>query len=210
MKKRMRIGLFGGSFDPVHHGHLIAASTALEAFELDRIVLIPCHIQPHKHAGPLTPGADRMAMLQQAVEANDALSVSDIELQRGGISYTIDTLDALQQQFPEAELCFIIGEDSLSDLHRWHRIEELLDRCRFITLARPGSNARNQPPEALKLPPPHAEQILASIADSRLIDISSSDIRTRIASGRSIRYLVPSQVEAYIETHRLYVSEREA
>jgi nicotinate-nucleotide adenylyltransferase len=207
MKKRMRIGLFGGSFDPVHHGHLIAASTALEAFELDRIVLIPCHIQPHKHAGPLTPGADRMAMLQQAVEANDALSVSDIELQRGGISYTIDTLDALQQQFPEAELYFIIGEDSLTDLHRWHRIEELLERCRFITLARPGSNARNQPPEALNLPSHHAERILASIADSRLIDISSSDIRTRIASGRSIRYLVPLQVEAYILLHRLYAQK---
>jgi len=205
-----RIGLFGGSFNPVHHGHLIAAQTAMEAFALDRVILIPCHIQPHKHAGTLTSGAHRLAMLERAVAGSPTLSVSDIELQRGGLSYTIDTVEAMQQQLPAAELYFIIGEDSLTELHRWHRIDALLECCRFVTLARPSSAAHSRDSAALQLPAAHARHMIETIAAGRQIEISSSDIRTRIASGRSIRYLVPSQVEAYIETHRLYASEREA
>ena len=204
-----RIGLFGGSFNPVHHGHLIAAQTAMEAFALDRVILIPCHIQPQKSARPRSSGADRLTMLELAVEGSDTLEVSDVELLRGGLSYTIDTVDALQQRFPTAEICFIIGEDSLVDLHRWHRIEELLERCRFVTLARPGSSAPHRDPAALNLPAPQARRLLDAIAAERQIEISSSDIRTRIASGRSIRYLVPLQVETYIQTHRLYAQKED-
>jgi len=200
-----RIGILGGTFNPIHLGHLILAQSAVEACDLAKVWFIPTGTPAHKHTAALAPAAHRLAMVQAAVEGDLRFEASDLEIRRGGVSYAIDTVKALQQEHPAAELYFIIGSDTLRELHQWKDAGELLTLCRFVAFARPGFEPAQWRPEDLRLAPPQAQALLAAVHPGRQIDISSSDIRHRIAEGLSIRYLVPEAVEMYIAEHGLYV-----
>lgn len=138
----MKIGIFGGSFDPVHLGHIEVAKAVLSAHSLDKIIFVPAHLQPLKMTGPHASGEHRLAMLQLAIKGEPQFEASDIELLRKGHSFSIDTVRHFRNQYgPRAEYFFIIGSDSLRDLPRWHRFDELKSMCRFIVAARPGYSA---------------------------------------------------------------------
>jgi nicotinate-nucleotide adenylyltransferase len=202
-----RIGILGGTFNPVHLGHLILAQNAIEAFNLGLVLFVPCAEPPHKDARTLAAGLHRRAMLEAAVEGDPRFEVSDVELQRGGVSYTIDTIGELAQRNPNAALFFLIGDDTLPELHLWKDIYSLLALCRFATFCRehvPGEIAARD----LRLAPPWPERLMRDFTPGRRIEISSSDIRHRVAEGLSIRYLVPEAVEMYIAEHGLYQGGR--
>ncbi len=199
-----RIGILGGTFNPVHLGHLVLAQDARERFELDRVLLVPCASPPHKDARDLAPAAHRLAMLEAAVEADPALEVSAIEIERGGVSWTVETLRELRARHPDADLVFVIGADTLRELRTWRRIEEIFTLCRFAVITRPGVAPAGDPDE-LGLPEPQARRLLAAVVPGHDIGISSSDIRMRVAEGLAVRYLVPDTVALYIAEHRLYL-----
>jgi nicotinate-nucleotide adenylyltransferase len=199
-----RIGILGGTFNPVHIGHLILAQTAIETLELSRMLFIPCATPPHKSPSRLTPAKHRLAMLEMAVEGDPRFEVSDAEIRRGGISYTLDTVADLHKTCPDAELVFIIGADTLPELHLWKEVYTLLALCRIVAFARPGVRLGTLSAKDLHLDSPWPERLLKDIRIGRLIEISSSDVRHRIAEGLSIRYLVPAAVEMYIAEHGLY------
>ncbi len=202
-----KVGILGGTFNPVHIGHLILARDAMEAHALARVVFIPCARPAHKPAGRLAPADRRLAMLKCATVGEPAFEVSRIELDRDGISYAMDTVAALRKQEPGVEWHFIIGADTLPELHTWRHIDDLLNMCRFITMRRPGMPDRETLAQRLRLPEPWPERLMRDVFDGHLIDISSSEIRKRVAEKRSIRYLVPRDVETYIAEHELYVTE---
>lgn len=184
------IGFYGGSFDPVHHGHLILARDAVEQLGLARLIFIPAAISPHKLArAPGAPGDWRLRMLQAAVAGESRFSVDPCELHRAGPSYTIDTVHALRARHPTGTTFFyLIGEDNVPLLHTWHRIDELRALVRFVV-------CRRHAPASLP-PAPVAEPGFPVL--TRWVDISSTEIRNRVASGRQIRYLVPEAVGAKI------------
>ncbi len=205
MGNRGKIGILGGSFNPVHNAHLILAQNALERYELDRMLFIPCARPPHKDPGVLLPGRVRMEMLEAAIEGDPRFETCSIELDRGGVSYAVDTLSELTEMYENADLYFAIGDDTLRELHLWHRIYDLLALCTFITFARHSDPIRQ---EDLHLDAPWPERLLANLTMARRIEISSSDIRYRVAEGLSIRYLVPDAVDMYITEHHLYLGDR--
>lgn len=180
----MRKGVFGGTFDPVHMGHLVIAEAAAEAYALDRVLFVPCARPPHKSADGLAPAEDRLEMVRMAIEANPRFEVCDIEVRRGGVSYTVETLEALHQGDPDAELWLILGADMAATMPSWRSIERVRELARPCVASREGYEGGGFRPPT--------------------IGISSSDIRGRIASGRSIRYLVPDPVRRYIEDRGLY------
>ncbi|MEZ4700630.1 MAG: nicotinate-nucleotide adenylyltransferase [Rhodothermales bacterium] len=190
----MRVGIFGGTFNPPHFAHLILAEIIREQAELDRIRWIPTHTPPHKTAE--TPARHRLAMTRLAIAGNDAFEVSEIELERGGPSYTVDTLEALQRAEPDVAFSLLIGGDSLADFMTWRRPDEIVRRAPLIVYRRPGVTAS---PEAATR---FADRI--RYADAPAIDLSSQTIRERVQNGQSIRYLVPDSVRAYITRHGLY------
>lgn len=194
----------GGTFNPVHIGHLIVARDAMERFELDEVFLLPGAVPPHKCGERISAPEHRVAMLEMVTELDDCLSVCQMEIDRGGVTYTIDTVAQLQREHPEMDFSFIIGADSLYELHTWKDICRLLGMCRFITLGRPGFDIRAVDPAQLNLPPPWPERLLQCVMQGHLVDISSTEIRNRVAEGLSIRYLVPDVVEMYIQEHGLY------
>jgi nicotinate-nucleotide adenylyltransferase len=200
-KKTPRLGILGGTFNPVHTGHLILAQTALESFDLDRILFIPCATPPHKDSLGLASAEHRLNMLRAATEDNLHFEVSDMELHRGGISYSVDTLIQLHATHPDTRFFFIVGSDSLVELHLWHQVYRLLDLCDVITLQRPGHSVRESD---IQLDPPWPKRLLQRMRPGRLIAISSSEIRYRLAEGMAVTYLVPACVEMYIAEHRLY------
>jgi nicotinate-nucleotide adenylyltransferase len=203
-EEKNRIGVLGGTFNPVHLGHLILAEQAREQYELSRVLLIPCARPPHKEPGSLAPEKHRLGMLSLALEHDLYLESSDIEIRRGPPSYSVDTMRELENEFPGAEFFFIIGADSLFELHTWKDIDTLLDICTFVSFGRPGSDVERMSPGDLGLERGLAEKVIRHVHRGRLIDISSSEIRYRIAEGLSIRYLVPCEVDMYICEHRLY------
>lgn len=180
------------------------AQDAIEHFELSKVVFLPCARPPHKSQVELTPAPHRLAMLEGAIEGDLQFEVSDMELQRGGVSYTIDSMRRLVDEHPECDLHFIIGADSLVELHLWKDILALLQLCRMVTIARPGLDLSALGASDLKLPPPWPERLLADIRVGHLVNISSTDIRYRVAEGMSIRYLVSPAVDMYISEHSLY------
>ncbi len=204
MNNKPRLGVFGGTFNPVHLGHLIAAQDAADAFDLARVLFVPCDRPPHKPAHQLAPAAHRAAMLEAALEGSLFFEVCDLEVRRGGTNYSIDTIRELTRRHPEHELCFIIGADTLLELHAWKSIGELLELCTFLTLARPGYAVTPALADRLQLPAPWPEKLLANLATGHQVDISASDIRYRVAEGLRITYLTPPAVEMYIAEHRLY------
>jgi nicotinate-nucleotide adenylyltransferase len=187
----MRIGIYGGTFDPVHHGHLILALQALEEFKLDRLVFVPAAESPFKIHNHTAPAADRLAMLRLAIADEDRFSVDPLEMERGGISYSIDTIKMFRSRDPQAELFFLVGEDNADRLTEWHRFEELKKLVCFVVLSR---SEDFQSPEYPVV--------------QRRIEISSTEIRNRVANQESITYLVPESVKRYIEQHQLYHGER--
>ncbi|MCX7590768.1 MAG: nicotinate-nucleotide adenylyltransferase [Kiritimatiellae bacterium] len=199
-----KVGVFGGTFNPIHLGHLILGQTALESCGLSSVLFIPCSKPPHKTAKNLASAHHRLAMVELAIEGDFRFRVSDIEIRRGGVSYAIDTIRSLRATDPSAAYYFLIGTDTLLELHLWKNIDQLLTLCTFVAFARPGVDLRAIGPEHLKLPGDWGERLLSNVVMSRQIDISSSDIRHRVAEGLSIRYLVPFSVEMYIAEHRLY------
>lgn len=193
----LKLGIFGGTFNPIHLGHLLIAQDARERFGLSRVLFIPSATPPHKQVDYLANGCHRLAMVRLAIRGNPHFAASDAELRRKGISYTIDTARELQKRYPRARLYLLIGSDSLNDLHKWWKVDELTRLCEVIAVLRPGekkfSVKRNQLPR-LRL---HKLQ-------AHPFDISSSEIRQRLRRKQSIRYLVPDPVRRYIEQHKLY------
>ncbi len=192
----MRLGIFGGTFDPVHLGHLLLAETCRETCSLDQVVFVPCAHSPHKQDREPTPGAARLEMLRFAIGGNECFSISDFELQRGGISYSVDTLESIRQERAEAELFFLLGADSLTQFHLWKQPERICELVTLVVIQRPGSDPPVVCTESISRLPESGVRMVACAAP--LIDISSSDIRDRVRSGRSIRYRTPRAVEEYI------------
>jgi nicotinate-nucleotide adenylyltransferase len=201
-----RLIFFGGSFDPVHHGHLIVARAVAERLGFDRVVLVPAGHSPHK-IRIYASAADRLAMLRLAVEGQSLFEVSDVEIVRAGPSYTLDTLHEFRLRHAQARLAWIVGADMLADLPKWHRAKELVEQFELVIAARPDSGQTLDAALAnmeQAFGQEHAGRLRQSVVRTPLIEISSTDIRDRIAQGKSIAYLVPASVNRYIDEHGLY------
>lgn len=197
--------LFGGSFDPVHHGHLLIARHVAEQLHADQVVLIPGARPPHKQDVRLAPAPHRLAMCRLAVAGDPQFEVSDWELGQPGPSYTLHTVRHFRaQQGPAGDMYWLIGMDSLNELGTWYRAAELVDACTIVTAARPGFA---EPDDALlrqHFSPDQSARLRRHIVTRLHIDIASTDIRTRVRAGRSIRYQVPEAVRDYIDRCGLY------
>lgn len=195
----MRVGVLGGTFDPIHVGHLIMAESALEAAGLDEIWFMPALEPPHKAKEGVTDAALRMAMVEAAIRGNPRFRASGLELERGGASYTADTAAALAERYPEHRFYWIFGGDMIAWLPNFHRVAELAERIGFIGVKRPGfEDAAERLPAFLKQN--------VTMVPAPLVDISSADIRRRLRENRSVRYLVPDAVITLIEEKGLYGS----
>jgi nicotinate-nucleotide adenylyltransferase len=193
-----KIGLMGGTFDPIHHGHLLAAEEARHAFDLDRVLFIPAGSPWQKDDKTVTPGEQRFEMTKLATADNPAFDVSRVELDREGPTYTIDTLRTMREHQPDGELFFITGADAISQILTWKDPSEVLELATFVAVTRPGHNL---------------DDLRSANADDRIVvleipalAISSTDIRSRVSEGRPIRYLVPDAVARYIADHGLYAA----
>ena len=198
----MGIGVLGGSFDPIHLGHLAIAADVMEAFSLERVLFVPAHRSPLRGAPKVTP-YERLHMCELATADNPQFGVSGIELQKPPPSYTMDTIIEVQRNYPDQDLTIIVGADLAEELEDWRGIEELLSRVRMIVVERPGTIERDLKTLALKL----------GVASNRLqrhrtagLEISSTDIRARIASNRSYRYYLHPAVWSYIKKFGLYAN----
>lgn len=188
----MKIGLYGGTFDPIHHGHLILGREALEKLGLDRIVFIPAALSPHKlHSHPSSPEL-RLKMIRLSIEDEAGFETDDLELRRKGPSYTVETVETYRQRFPGAQLFYLIGQDNLLALHTWRRVDDLLKNVTLVVLGR-GTSSDSE------FAPPNI---------TRTLDISSTEIRNRVAKGLSIRYLVDNRVADLIHEKQLYLEPR--
>jgi nicotinate-nucleotide adenylyltransferase len=182
-----KIAIYGGTFDPVHHAHLILARQAIETLGLDKVILVPAATSPLKKAAPVASGEVRLGMLQAAIEGEPEFEVDECELLRPPPSYTIDTVEDIRRRECDAAIYCLIGEDNVEQLPQWHRFAELEKMVRFVVLDRSGKQ------------PSHFYQLI-----HRRIDISATEIRRRVAQNESIRYLVPNSVEEIIQREKLY------
>ncbi len=198
---------FGGTFDPVHNGHLAVARALAELRGFERVVFVPTSNPPHKPAAS-ADAADRLAMLELATAGEELLAVSEVELGRSGASYTYDTLLALREEYgPSVRLHWMIGADMLAELHKWHRAEEVVEMAEFVIVMRPPWHERIE--EVFRTLEGHfrpdvVEKLRSSVVDTPLVDISSTDIRRRVAAGEPVGDLVPDEVAAYIARRGLY------
>jgi nicotinate-nucleotide adenylyltransferase len=183
-----KIGIYGGTFDPIHHAHLILARDALETLNLDEIIFVPAAIAPLKKTAPVASGELRLAMLRAAIMGESKFSVDDCELRRPPPSYTIDTIEKVRQRNRRRAIYCLIGQDNVERLTKWRRFDELEKMVNFVILDRTGQ------------PPTSSYPVI-----NRKIDISATEIRMRVASGWSIRYLVPPAVEEIIRREKLYL-----
>jgi len=206
----IRIGLYGGSFDPIHNGHLIIARAVAEALHLQRIIFLPSARPPHKDAADLSDADHRAAMVKIAIRGETLLEFDEFDLRRSGPTYTIDTVAHFQGMLGHGvDISWIIGADSLVELASWHRVADLVDGCRIVTAARPGWEAPDLTPLASKLAPRQIERLRQGIVETPRIDISATDIRRRVRCGLSVRYLAPDGVLDYIKEQGLYVRQSE-
>lgn len=190
----MRLGIFGGSFDPPHIGHLLAAVDAFEALELDRLVFVPTAIQPLKREVQAGAAQHRLAMVRLLVGSDRRFEVDATEIDRAGVSYTVDTLEIFAQRYPTAERFFLVGEDAMAAFASWREPSRILDLARLAILRRPAVAGERRP----ELPD-------GTIAlSTRLVDVSSTEIRERVRCGKSIHGFVPDSIAEYIESERLY------
>jgi nicotinate-nucleotide adenylyltransferase len=203
----MRLGIFGGSFDPIHYGHLLIAEICREQCTLEEVWFVPAAVPPHKQGQNLASPSQRVEMLRLAISGHSNFRVATIELDRGGVSYTLETLQEIRQQQPDAELFLLMGADSLKDLPTWREPRQICELAVPIIVRRFGS------------PEPRYD-LLANVVDAErlrefeefqvempVVDFSSRDIRRRVSQKRSIRYQTPRAVEKYIETQGLYANQ---
>lgn len=197
------IGLLGGTFDPIHHGHLVIAEEVREVLGLEQVVLVPAAMPPHKPGRPVTPAEHRLAMVELAIAGNPALMVSRVELDRGGASYTLDTLREIRRERGEAASppWFILSSEALAGFPTWHQPEQVLELCRMAVVPRAGFESLDAPWVAVRFPG-HEDRF--RFLSGPLLPISGSVVRRRAAAGRSVRYLVPDAVARYIADHDLY------
>jgi nicotinate-nucleotide adenylyltransferase len=204
----MRIGIFGGTFDPIHLGHLILAEHCREQARLDQIWFIPCAQQPLKERQTTTTDRQRCEMVELAIAGCDPFHLSKLELERGGTSYTVDTLEQIESMQPGIQLFLLIGDDSLESFSKWKSPARICELAIPLIANRPGFDSIDLTPlQAFTTPERFAEIESYRIA-SPMIEISSTNLRDRVAQGKSIRYLVPRAVEKYIETQKLYSAEQ--
>jgi nicotinate-nucleotide adenylyltransferase len=190
----VRLGIFGGSFDPPHIGHLLAAVDAFEALSLDTLIFVPAAVQPLK-AGMATASAHhRLAMVRLLVGADSPFAVDAMEIERAGLSYTVETLNTFAQRFPIAERFFLVGEDAMTAFAAWKAPQQIMRLAHVAILRRPGAAAAD---------PSNASGGTIALS-TRLVDVSSTEIRERVQAGKSIRGFVPESVAVFIETERLY------
>jgi nicotinate-nucleotide adenylyltransferase len=182
-----KIGIYGGTFDPIHHAHLILAREAMETLELEEVIFVPAAMSPHKLDEQPTPAAIRLEMLRAAIDGEPRFRIDERELHRPPPSFTIDTIEEFARASPGTELFYFIGSDNLPRLHTWHRIGDLQKLVRFVLLERGSVPSQSD---------------LLTIR--RLVDISATEIRNRVATGASIRYLVPPAAAEIIQRHQLY------
>lgn len=195
----MRLGLFGGSFDPPHIGHLILAQDALDALRLDRLLVVPAATQPLKGGVP-TSAEDRLAMVRACFDGIPRIVVDPVEIERGGLSYMVDTVEDVRRRWPEAVLHLLVGSDVVPTLPRWKEPDRLLAQVRLVVLHR----------ETAGTTAPHQEIHGGGQAEwlaSRRVDVSSTEVRARVRDGRSIRGFVPDAVAAYIASTGLYLEK---
>ena len=200
----MRIGIFGGSFDPVHIGHLWIAEAALEYLKLNEIRWIPAATSPLKPHGPVASDADRLQMLRLAVSGCENHIVDEREIQRGDVSYTVDTIAGLQQEYPQDELLLVIGSDSLASIRQWHQPERLLQLVLPAVVQRGGEADLDFSVLEGLVDEDRIEQIRQCVISMPVIEVSSRDLRRRIGEGKSIRFRTARAVEAMIESQNLY------
>lgn len=216
-----RIGVLGGTFNPVHYGHLAAAEEVRGRLSLDRVLFIPSHIPPHKHEDDIPSAAQRMEMVRLAVSNNAFFEASDLEIRRGGISYTIDTIEELLRLYTNAELYFMTGLDAFMEIQTWRRWKEFLTLSRVVVMTRPGhdvndlykidfmKDSRSELTGRDRGDRAHGVmrcgEFTVHLVTIPLFDISSTDIRRRVKQGASIKYLLPEAVETYIIKNKLYV-----
>ena len=201
----MRLGLFGGSFDPIHLGHLVLAESAREQCELEQVWFLPAAVPPHKQGRQLTSGERRVEMLELAIGGHTGFGVSSHEIERGGVSYTVQTLEHFRSLDPDGELFFILGADMLADLPNWREASRVCELALPIVACRAGNAEPDFSCLADIARPERIDQIRRHRIESPLIELSSTEIRGRVAEGSSIRYRTPRAVEKYIQTHGLYV-----
>ena len=217
--KGRKIGLFGGTFNPIHLGHLRGAEEIREAFDLQEVIFIPAAIPPHKAMGKMIEASHRLEMVKGAVLSNPAFSVSDVELRRSGKSYSIDTIQYFKEHY-EGPLFFIMGRDAFKEIETWKAFQDLFSLCNFIIMTRPGSSETVHPsklPEKIRSAFAFDEGVKDWVHVSghtlhfkkiTFLDISSTKIRELIERGESVRYLIPAEVETYVRQHGLYREKR--
>ena len=196
--RRRRLGIMGGTFDPIHHGHLVAASEVAAEFELDEVIFVPTGQPWQKSDRQVSPAEDRYLMTVVATASNPRFTVSRVDIDRPGVTYTVDTLRDLRRLHPDAELFFITGADAMGQILTWKDVDELWDLAHFVGVTRPGHDLTDM---GLK------DDV--SLMEIPAMAISSTDCRERVARGRPVWYLVPDGVVQYIAKHHLYVSEEE-
>ncbi len=205
----LRLGLFGGTFDPPHTGHLMVAQSALDFLSLDRLLFLVAGLPPHKLGRELSPPRVRAEMTRAAVAGNPRFEVSELELDREGPSYTVDTLRYFRSTYPKAELFFILGADQLAEFQDWKEPEEIVELASLVAIGRDGVSPHQLLPGGER--PGGTKSALEGIEVISLpvtrIDVSSTDLRARVRAGHSIRYLVPEGVRRLIETNCLYRSK---
>ena len=219
VSRALRIGIFGGTFNPIHLGHLRSAEEVREGQGLDRILFIPSATPPHKRGAGVVPAAHRLAMVRLAIRGNPCFRVSTIEIDRGGRSFSVDTLRALRQRLPTARFAFIMGLDTFGEIATWKDYRAIFTLCDLIVTSRPPhvkAPLRRALPVAARAEfcYQHGTGTLEHRTGHRVIyqrlsdlDISASSIRDRLSGGRSIRYLVPASVQRYIARHHLYAHQ---
>ncbi len=197
-----KIGIMGGTFDPVHYGHLVAAEGARHHFDLSTVIFVPAARPPHKGRREITDPVHRLNMTVLAAGSNPNFEVSDIEIKRSGTSYTIDTVQHFRRSRPGSEIYFITGADAVLEILTWYRVEELLDMCFFIAATRPGYQLENLAGSLKGIPRRQMDRI--SVMEVPALAISSTDIRDRVGRGMPVKYLLPEDVESYIYEKKLY------
>ena len=195
MARTKKIGVLGGTFDPIHLGHLVLAEQVKEKLKLDQVIFIPCFHSPHKTRQKLSPAKDRFRMTQLSLEGNSFFSVLDIELKRKGLSYTVDTLRELRDLYPDSQIYFLTGSDVVNELDTWKDPKQIYRLAKVVIATRPGFD---------EFDPEHHLAKKSIVVPITGIDVSSSEIRRRVKKGKSIKYLVPSGVEDYIKKKKLY------
>ena len=200
----MRIGIFGGSFDPVHLAHLWIGQAAWESLSLDRLLWIPSRTQPLKPNGPVASNSQRTEMLRLALAGRSGFEVDEREIRREGVSYSVDTVAELKSEFPRDDLFLIVGSDSLASMRQWHAPEKLLNLASLAVVQRGGETEIDFTVLSGMVSEERIAEFRSLVIPMPLIEISSSEIRLRVEQGRSIRYLVPHPVESYIGANQLY------